>query len=52
MTVPAEMVEKVARRFAARAVAVDGADGFEGFDLLRPSIANSYSRATVIVGDR
>lgn len=37
LTVPAEMGEEVARRFAARAGAVDGHDGFEGFELLRPT---------------
>src|SRR4249920_568321 len=37
LTVPAEMGEEVAKRFAARAGAVDGADGFEGFELLRPT---------------
>jgi heme-degrading monooxygenase HmoA len=31
------MGEEVARRFAARAGAVDGHDGFEGFELLRPT---------------
>ncbi|MGI9624662.1 MAG: antibiotic biosynthesis monooxygenase family protein [Acidimicrobiales bacterium] len=36
LTVPAEMGDEVARRFGARAGAVDGADGFEGFELLRP----------------
>lgn len=29
--------EELARRFAARAGAVDEADGFEGFELLRPA---------------
>ncbi len=29
--------EELARRFAARAGAVDSAAGFEGFDLLRPT---------------
>jgi heme-degrading monooxygenase HmoA len=29
--------EELARRFAARAGAVDQADGFEGFELLRPT---------------
>jgi heme oxygenase (mycobilin-producing) len=29
--------DELARRFAARAGAVDHADGFEGFELLRPS---------------
>ncbi|MFV0526338.1 MAG: antibiotic biosynthesis monooxygenase family protein [Acidimicrobiales bacterium] len=37
LTVPAEMGEEVAGRFAARAGAVDGAEGFEGFELLRPT---------------
>jgi heme-degrading monooxygenase HmoA len=36
LTVPAEMGEEVARRFAARAGAVDGQEGFEGFELLKP----------------
>jgi heme-degrading monooxygenase HmoA len=37
LTVPAAMGEEVARRFAARAGAVDGQEGFEGFELLRPT---------------
>jgi len=36
LTVPTEMGDEVATRFAARAGAVDGADGFEGFQLLKP----------------
>jgi heme oxygenase (mycobilin-producing) len=36
LTVPAEMGEEVARRFAARVGAVDGQEGFEGFELLKP----------------
>lgn len=36
LTVPAEMGDEVAKRFAARAASVDGADGFEGFELLKP----------------
>ncbi len=36
ITVPPEMGAEVARRFAARAGAVDDAPGFEGFELLRP----------------
>ncbi len=32
-----ESGDELARRFAARAGAVDHADGFEGFELLRPS---------------
>jgi heme oxygenase (mycobilin-producing) len=41
LTVPAEMGEEVARRFAARVGAVDGHDGFEGFELLQPSDART-----------
>jgi heme-degrading monooxygenase HmoA len=37
LTVPAEMGEEVARRFAARLGAVDGQKGFDGFELLQPS---------------
>jgi heme oxygenase (mycobilin-producing) len=37
ITVPAELGDEVARRFGARVGAVDGADGFEGFELLRPT---------------
>jgi len=37
LTVPAEMGAEVARRFAARAGAVDGQEGFEGFELLQPT---------------
>ena len=37
LTVPAEMGEEVARRFAARVGAVDGHDGFEGFEMLQPT---------------
>ncbi|MFQ5557724.1 MAG: antibiotic biosynthesis monooxygenase family protein [Acidimicrobiales bacterium] len=37
ITVPGELGDEVARRFAARAGAVDGMDGFEGFELLRPT---------------
>ena len=33
--------DELARRFAARAGAVDDADGFEGFELLRPSDSRS-----------
>jgi heme-degrading monooxygenase HmoA len=36
MTVPIGNGDELARRFANRAGAVDGADGFEGFELLRP----------------
>lgn len=37
ITVPEGAGDEVARRFAARAGAVDGHDGFEGFELLRPT---------------
>ena len=37
ITVPEGGGDELARRFAARAGAVDDADGFEGFELLRPS---------------
>jgi heme oxygenase (mycobilin-producing) len=37
LTVPAEGGDELARRFAARAGAVDRQDGFEGFELLRPT---------------
>ena len=37
ITVPAQAGDELAHRFAARAGAVDGADGFEGFELLKPT---------------
>lgn len=37
ITVPAGAGDELARRFAARAGAVDGVDGFEGFELLKPT---------------
>ena len=37
ITVPSEGGDELARRFAARAGAVDQQDGFEGFELLRPA---------------
>ncbi len=37
ITVPADSGDELARRFAARAGAVDGQDGFEGFELLKPT---------------
>ncbi len=36
ITVPADSGDELAQRFAARAGAVDGQDGFEGFELLKP----------------
>lgn len=41
ITVPADSGDELARRFAARAGAVDDADGFEGFELLRPTDART-----------
>ena len=37
ITVPADGGDELARRFAARAGAVDGQEGFEGFELLKPT---------------
>ena len=37
ITVPADSGDELARRFAARAGAVDNQDGFEGFELLQPA---------------
>jgi len=37
ITVPADSGDELAQRFAARAGAVDGAEGFEGFELLKPT---------------
>jgi heme-degrading monooxygenase HmoA len=37
ITVPAEGGDEVAKRFASRAGTVDSAEGFEGFELLRPT---------------
>lgn len=39
ITIPAGAGDELARRFAARAGAVDNAEGFEGFELLRPTDA-------------
>lgn len=36
LTVPAEQRDVLEKRFAARAGAVEGSDGFEWFELLRP----------------
>jgi heme-degrading monooxygenase HmoA len=41
ITVPEGGGEELARRFAARAGAVDRAEGFEGFELLRPTDGRS-----------
>jgi len=37
ITVPPDGGDELARRFAARAGAVDNQEGFEGFELLRPT---------------
>ena len=37
ITVQANSGDELARRFAARAGAVDDQDGFEGFELLKPT---------------
>jgi heme-degrading monooxygenase HmoA len=37
ITVPADSGDELARRFAARAGAVDSQPGFEGFELLKPA---------------
>jgi heme oxygenase (mycobilin-producing) len=37
ITVPADSGDELARRFAARAGAVDHQEGFEGFELLKPT---------------
>lgn len=37
ITVPEDSGDELAHRFAKRAGAVDGQDGFEGFELLRPT---------------
>ena len=37
ITVPADAGDELARRFAAHAGAVDNQEGFEGFELLRPT---------------
>ena len=37
ITVPGDSGDELGRRFAARAGAVDGQPGFEGFELLKPT---------------
>jgi heme oxygenase (mycobilin-producing) len=37
ITVPADSGDELAQRFAARAGAVDDQEGFEGFELLKPT---------------
>ena len=37
ITVPADSGDELAKRFAARAGAVDDREGFEGFELLKPT---------------
>ncbi|MDN3358898.1 antibiotic biosynthesis monooxygenase [Actinomadura sp. DC4] len=40
LTVPEAMRDELERRFAGRAGLVESADGFEGFELLRPADGN------------
>ena len=42
ITVPADSGDELAHRFAKRAGAVDGQDGFEGFELLKPLDADRH----------
>ena len=42
ITVPADSRDELAHRFAKRAGAVDGQDGFEGFELLKPLDADRH----------
>lgn len=42
ITVPEDSGDELARRFAARAGAVDGQPGFEGFELLKPTDADRH----------
>ncbi len=37
ITVPKDLGDEVARRFAGRIKAVDGRKGFQGFELMRPT---------------
>jgi heme-degrading monooxygenase HmoA len=37
ITVPADSGDELAKRFAARAGAIDNQEGFEGFELLQPT---------------
>ena len=46
ITVPEGSGDELARRFAARAGAVDNQEGFEGFELLRPE---DHSRPWLVV---
>ena len=45
ITVPADSGDELARRFAARAGAVDNQDGFEGFELLKPTDGSPPARS-------
>lgn len=41
LTIPEGTADEVEQRFAARRKAVDGAEGFQGFELLRPRVGES-----------
>jgi heme-degrading monooxygenase HmoA len=43
ITVPVDSGDELAQRFAARAGAVDGQAGFEGFELLKPTDADRHT---------
>ncbi|MFC5929634.1 antibiotic biosynthesis monooxygenase [Cryobacterium melibiosiphilum] len=43
ITVPADSGDELAQRFAARAGAVDGQAGFEGFELMKPTDADRHT---------
>lgn len=43
ITVPSDAGDELALRFAARAGAVDGQAGFEGFELLKPTDADRHT---------
>jgi heme-degrading monooxygenase HmoA len=52
ITVPEGAGDELAKRFGARAGAVDDQDGFEGFELLRPKEAFQRGHAHAEGGDR
>ena len=50
ITVPADSGDELARRFAARAGAVDNQDGFEGFELLKPTDGRTTGGGDAMAG--